>query len=217
MAERTRSQRLTRLADSYLYVCTPARTDLETFATSVTAAGVDALQVREKGVEARAELALIALVAEGVRTHGALLSVNDRADLAVLAGADILHVGQGDLSPADARRVVGPEMLIGLSTHTPEQAHDAANDPDVDYFCAGPVYATPTKPGRPAVGLAQIRAAAEVANGKPWFAIGGIDLSNLDDVMAAGALRVVVVRAVTGAADPEKAAIELRNRLRAPR
>ena len=217
MVEPTRDARLARLGDAQLYVCTPRRPDLADFTRSVCAAGVDAIQLREKDLEAAAELASISALAVAAREYGALVSVNDRADLAVVAGADILHVGQGDLTPAQARRIVGPEMLIGTSTHTPEQASAAAGDSEVDYFCAGPVHATPTKPGRPAAGLEQVRAAASVAEGKPWFAIGGIDLDNLDGVMAAGARRVVVVRAVTDAMNPGFAASALRDRLRTAR
>ena len=217
MADPTRSARLELLARAALYVCTPARVDLADFAAAVCAGGVDALQVRQKGLEAREELDLINAVSGPVRAHGALLSVNDRADLAVLSGADILHLGQRDLAPREARHIVGPDMLIGLSTHTREQAELAVQDPDVDYFCAGPVHATPTKPGRPAAGLDQVRAAAQVAAGKPWFAIGGIDEQTIGAVLDAGATRIVVVRAVTEAPDPEKAAFALRSLLGASR
>lgn len=146
------------------------------------------------------------------RRHGKLLAVNDRADLAVAAGADVLHVGQRDLSPATARRIVGPDVLIGLSSHSAEQATAAAADPDVDYFCVGPLWATPTKPGRPQIGLAPI---GSVASSRPWFAIGGIDEANLNQVLTAGASRVVVVRALTESDDPGAAAARIAGRLAA--
>jgi thiamine-phosphate pyrophosphorylase len=134
--------------------------------------------------------------------------LNDRPDLAIAAGADGVHVGQDDLPVADVRRIVGPDMLIGLSTHSPEQ-FDAGLASDADYLSAGPVWETPTKQGRPAAGLEVIRHAAANA-GKPWFAIGGIDTSNIGEVIDAGASRAVVVRAIRDAADPRAVAAELR-------
>lgn len=227
-----RSATLARLADARLYLCTglcpaPAHarrpdpvtepreqasadlTALAEFARSAVAGGVDLLQVREKHVEAGAELAALAAVAGPVRAGGALLAVNDRADVALLAGADVLHVGQGDLTPAQAHRLA-PDVAVGLSTHDPDQLAAALEDPDVDYVCVGPVWATPTKPGRPAAGLDLVRAAAESGTSKPWFAIGGIDADTVREVVAAGASRIVVVRAVTQADDPAAAAAALR-------
>jgi thiamine-phosphate pyrophosphorylase len=147
--------------------------------------------------------------------HGALLAVNDRADVAYAAGADVLHLGQDDLPPATARRIVGPGPLIGLSTHDAAQAGQAAAEPSADYFCAGPVWPTPTKPGRAAPGLPLVAHAAALGAPRPWFAIGGIGEAELDEVLAAGARRVVVVRAITQAADPGAAAARLAARLRA--
>jgi thiamine-phosphate pyrophosphorylase len=126
----------------------------------------------------------------------------------------VLHLGQDDLPAAAARQIVGPDTLIGLSTHSADQAAAAAASPDVDYFCAGPVWPTPTKPGRPAPGLVLVRYAAGLAAARPWFAIGGISADNLGEVLAAGARRVVVVRAITEAADPAAAAAALATRLR---
>jgi thiamine-phosphate pyrophosphorylase len=209
-----------RLAGARLYLCVGARPDLAAFLDRVLPNGVDVVQLREKHLEARDELALCAVVRDAAERHGALFAVNDRADLARTAGADVLHLGQRDLPPATARAIVGPDVLIGLSSHAPAETAAAAEDPDVDYFCAGPTWATPTKPGRPAAGLALVEHAARVAGGagdagaRPWFAIGGIDLGNLDEVLAAGATRVVVVRALTGAADPAAAARDLAARLR---
>jgi thiamine-phosphate pyrophosphorylase len=203
------------LSDARLYLCTDARRrqgDLVEFLDAVLAGGVDIVQLREKQLEAADELDLLTVFAAACRRHGKLLAVNDRADLAVAAGADVLHVGQRDLSPATARRIVGPDVLIGLSSHSTEQATVAAADPDVDYFCVGPIWATPTKPGRPHTGLAPVGA---VASGKPWFAIGGIDETNLEQVLAAGARRVVVVRALTESDDPGAAAARIAGRLAA--
>ncbi len=209
------------LDQARLYLCTDARRrqgDLEQFLDAVLAAGVDVVQLREKRLEAREELELLRVFAAAARRHRRLLAVNDRADVAVAAGPDILHLGQDDLPLPVARRVIGPEMLIGRSTHTPEQVEQALTDEQLGYFCVGPTWATPTKPGRPAAGLGLLRYAvrrgAEMGtSAPPWFAIGGIDLGTLDEVLEAGARRVVVVRAVTEADDPAGAVRELVRRL----
>jgi thiamine-phosphate pyrophosphorylase len=211
----TPADRSARLARSRLYLCTDGRRssgDLAEFLDAVLRGGVDLVQIREKGLEAREELALLAVASSACERHGALLAVNDRADLAVVSGADVLHLGQDDLPVPAARAVVGPDVLIGLSTHGPAQA--AVVPDDVDYFCSGPVWATPTKAGRDAVGVSAVRDAAARAGGRPWFAIGGVAAGErLDAVIAAGARRVVVVRALTEAPDPEAAARELCERL----
>ncbi|MFG1921292.1 thiamine phosphate synthase [Cryptosporangium sp. NPDC048952] len=199
-----------RLADARLYLCTPDRPDLAEFADAALAGGVDVIQLREKGIEARHELERLEILQAACRKHGALLAVNDRADVALAAGADVLHLGQDDLPVEHARRILGDDVLIGRSTHDPAQADAAAAQPGVDYFCAGPCWPTPTKLGRPAAGLDLIR---HVHTERPWFAIGGIDESRLDEVTQAGATRIVVVRAITEAADPEEAARNLRARI----
>src|SRR5690625_4908377 len=270
------ARRRDRLATARLYVCMDLSRGLEgllEFADSAFRGGVDILQVRDKHAEARAELEALRALRQIADRHGALLAANDRADVAALAGVDVLHLGQGDLSTADARTVVGPDVLIGRSTRTVEQLHEADQDPGIDYFCTGPIWSTPTKPGRAAVGLELARAAAQRGEGpgsagrpggadpadgdgsadgadgagpadravrigradqgerqggadpadgagapggvdragrKPFFAIGGIDLVRVPEVVAAGADRIVVVRAVTEATDPEQAARELR-------
>jgi thiamine-phosphate pyrophosphorylase len=201
-----------RLEQARLYLCTPDRPDLAEFLEQVLAGGVDIVQLREKGVEARRELELLAIVGEVAARHGALWSVNDRADVAHVAGADVLHLGQDDLPVAAARRIISPYMLVGRSTHDEAQVDAAAVEEGVDYFCVGPTWPTPTKPGRPAPGLALTRHAA-ATSGRPWFAIGGIDLGNLQQVLDAGATRVVVVRALTEAADPRTAAKAFKARL----
>ncbi len=210
-----------RLADARLYLCTDARReqgDLPEFLDAVLASGVDIVQLREKGMEAAEELEHLAVFAEACRRHGALLAVNDRADVAHAAASDVLHLGQGDLPVPAARALLGDDVLIGRSTHSPAEADAALAEPGVDYFCTGPCWPTPTKPGRPAPGLSLVRHAAERTAGqpgaRPWFAIGGIDAGTLDEVLEAGARRVVVVRALTEAEDPGAAAAALARRLR---
>jgi thiamine-phosphate pyrophosphorylase len=207
-----------RLATARLYLCTDARErqgDLPGFLDKVLAAGVDIVQLRQKGLEAREELGFLGILRAACDRHGALLAVNDRADVAVAAGADVLHVGQGDLPPDVARQIIGPGPILGLSTHSEAEAAGAAVDDSIDYFCAGPVWPTPTKPGRPAPGLGLISYAASLAATRPWFAIGGIDETSIGDVIDAGARRVVVVRAITEADDPGAAASRLASRLAA--
>jgi thiamine-phosphate pyrophosphorylase len=209
-----------RLADARLYLCTGARRqtgDLPQFLDAVLGAGVDIVQLREKGLEAREELDLLAVFADACRRHERLLAVNDRADLALAAGADVLHLGQDDLPVPVARRILGPGPLIGRSSHDPCQAGAAAAEPGADYFCAGPVWVTPTKPGRPATGLGLLAHVARQRPARPWFAIGGISLRRLGDVLAAGATRVVVVRAITDADDPAAAARGFTQQLRGGR
>jgi thiamine-phosphate pyrophosphorylase len=213
-----------RLADARLYLCTGARRDsrdLAEFADAALAGGVDVLQLREKSdagapLEAREEIAALEVLAEACARHGALLAVNDRADIALAVGADVLHLGQDDLPVPVARRIIGDDPLIGRSTHTEREAAVAAVEPGVDYFCVGPCWPTPTKPGRPAPGLDLIRAVAASGSDRPWFGIGGIDRRDrLEEVIAAGARRIVVVRAITEADDPTAAARALADRLRA--
>jgi thiamine-phosphate pyrophosphorylase len=205
------------LADARLYLCTDARRsrgDLADFLDAVLAGGVDVIQLREKGLEAREELRLLEVFAAAAERHGKLWAVNDRADLAVVSGAPVLHLGQDDLPVALARRLADDDIVIGRSSHDPAQFDAEIRDASVDYVCAGPTWVTPTKPGRPAAGLDLLAHAAAASRARPWFAIGGIDLANLDDVMARGARRVVVVRAITEASDPGAAAAEFARRLR---
>jgi thiamine-phosphate pyrophosphorylase len=196
------------IVDARLYLCTDSRSeygDLAEFADAVLGAGVDVIQLREKGIEARAELAALEVLADACRRHDRLLAVNDRADVALAAGADVLHLGQDDLPVPWARKVVGPDVVIGRSSHSVAESEAAATEEGVGYFAVGPCWPTPTKPGRPAPGLDLIRHVAGLGTDRPWFAIGGIDLERLPEVVAAGARRVVVVRAVTEAPDPAAA------------
>jgi thiamine-phosphate pyrophosphorylase len=211
-------RRRERLAAATLYLCMDARErqgDLASFLDAVLSSGVDIVQLRQKGLEAGSELRYLDLFRAACSRHGALLAVNDRADIAFASGADVLHLGQDDLPPATAREIIGPGPLIGLSTHSSGQAGAAAQDRVADYFCAGPVWPTPTKPGRPAPGLPLIRKVAGLKSQRPWFAIGGIDESTLPLVLDAGARRVVVVRALTEAADPAAATRRLAAQLAA--
>jgi thiamine-phosphate pyrophosphorylase len=206
------------LDDARLYLCTDSRSrtgDLAEFLDAVLANGVDVVQLREKGLEAREEIRLLSVFAAAAERHGALFAVNDRADVARAVGAPVLHLGQDDLPVRIARDIVGPDALIGRSTHSPEQADAARIEPGVAYYCAGPVWTTPTKPGRPAAGVDLIAHAAAHEDDRPWFAIGGIEsLERLDEVLARGARRVVVVRAITEASDPGAAAAAFAARLR---
>jgi len=196
-----------RLADARLYLVCDARPDA--FIEAALRGGVDILQLRIKQPPGDDELLAAAQgYARLCSAHGALFILNDRPDLVARAGADGVHVGQDDMPVATAREIVGSERLIGLSTHTPAQIA-AGGETDADYIGVGPVYATPTKPGRPAVGTALVAHAAEHAR-TPFFAIGGIDLTNVDAVRAAGAQRIAVVRALTDADDPEAIARALR-------
>jgi thiamine-phosphate pyrophosphorylase len=189
------------LADRRLYLVTPVRPDFAAFLGAAIRGGVDVVQVRERSLPDGKLLDSLAEARAATAAHGVPFGVNDRPDLAVLAQADFVHVGQHDI-PVEAARGFG--LPVGLSTHAPGEI-DAARS---DYIAVGPVHATPTKEGRSPVGLELVRYAA--ANARlPWFAIGGIDASNVADVVAAGATRIAVVRAIVEADDPESAAHDL--------
>jgi thiamine-phosphate pyrophosphorylase len=167
-------RRRQRLGDSHLYVVTGARTeqgDLPKFLETVLDAGTDVIQLREKEAEAGDLLRWAEPFREAADRHGALFVINDRPDVALAAGADGVHVGQNDLPPHLVRDLVGPDVLIGLSTHDEVQLRVAAGE--ADYVCVGPVHETPTKPGRAATGVELVRIAA-ASEPRPWFAIGGI-------------------------------------------
>jgi thiamine-phosphate pyrophosphorylase len=193
-----------RLLQARLYLVCDDRPD--DFLRAALSGGVDLVQLRCKAASDDAILAAAERFARLCAEHGALFILNDRPDLAARVGADGVHVGQDDLGVAAARELVGPERLVGLSTHTPAQIGAAAG---VDYIGVGPVHATPTKPGRPAVGVELVRYASAHAS-VPFFAIGGITAANVAAVRAAGARRIAVVRAITEAGSPERAARELR-------
>ena len=174
--------------------------------------GVDMVQLRDKELDDGSLLEAAARFRAACREHGALFWLNDRPDLALAAGADGVHVGQDDTAPGEVRELVGDRLLIGVSTHSAEQ-FDAELESEADQLSVGPVWETPTKPGRPAAGLDYVRHAAAAGGEPPWFAIGGIDEANVGQVVEAGARRVVVVRAIRDAADPERAARSLREAL----
>ncbi len=214
------SDRRARLAAAKLYlVCdaNPGGRALPDVIRPAIAGGVEIVQLRDKELGDE-ELVAVANAARALCERlGALLIVNDRPLVARESGADGLHVGQDDMPVAEARAIVGPDVLLGLSTHAPgeiDAAVRATGDgmPLVDYIGVGPVHETPTKPGRPAVGPELVRYAAEHA-AVPFFAIGGLDRPNLDEVLDAGATRVVVLRAIADAEDPRAAAEALRARL----
>src|SRR5687768_350411 len=198
-----------RLATARLYLVCDARP--REWLQAAVRGGVDLLQLRDKTLD---DGGLVA-AARAFREAGALFILNDRPDLVEACGADGVHVGQDDASPAQARALVGPERIVGRSTHAPEQADAAEADPDVDYLAVGPVHATPTKPGRPAAGLGYVSYAARTV-ATPWFAIGCLDATNVGEVAERGASRIVVVRAIAEADDPEAAARALRTALEAP-
>ncbi|GAA1164063.1 thiamine phosphate synthase [Nesterenkonia sandarakina] len=218
-----------RLSGSRLYVCT----DLQRFVTRPEAGpvdeldfdalrefyvacytgGVDIIQVRDKQVTVQTEIAALVLLRQVADEYGGLSAANDRADVALITGVDVFHVGQEDLSTQEARLVLGDDVVIGRSCQTIEQVREADSDIGLDYYCTGPIWETPTKPGRAAVGLELPAQAARLGSRKTFFAIGGIDASNIGEVTAAGADRVVVVRAVTQASDPTASAEALRQQL----
>jgi thiamine-phosphate pyrophosphorylase len=197
-----------KLVEAKLYLVAPAKLRAGTLAEltpELIAAGVDIIQLREKELEAGAVLRLAEPIAEACARSGIPFIVNDRPDIALALRAAGVHVGQDDIPVAIARRIVG-RSIVGLSTHS--KADIAAVPAETDYIAVGPVFSTPTKPGRPAVGLDLVTHAAENVS-IPWFAIGGIDSSNITSVLDAGARRVVVVRAITEAGDPVAEAREL--------
>ncbi|HZA26070.1 MAG TPA: thiamine phosphate synthase [Actinomycetota bacterium] len=197
------SERRDRLDRARLYLVSGAdHEDLSGFLDAVLEAGVDAVQIREKDAEAGDVIRRGEVFREMAERHGALFIVNDRPDIALALDADGVHLGQNDLPVEVARGILGPDAIIGLSTHSRDQLDAAPTE--ADYVCVGPIWETPTKAGRPAVGVDLVRYAAEHER-RPWFAIGGINTDNLPQVVAAGARRIVVVRAVTKAPDPRSA------------
>ena len=205
-----------RMNDARLYLVAPARLTagrLADLVPELVAAGVDLIQLREKEAEAGEVLRLGGPVLEACREAGVPLIINDRPDIAIALRADGVHVGQGDLPIEFTRRLI-EDGIVGLSTHAPGEIDRALSRSDlIDYFAVGPCFTTPTKPGRPAAGLDLVRYAVEQHTMLPWFAIGGINEANLDEVIASGATRVVVVRAITEATDPISAAEILKKRL----
>ena len=202
-----------RIGGVHLYLVCDRRP--RAFLEAALRGGVDMIQLRDKSLDDDGLVTAAREFRAAADGAGALFILNDRPDLVAACEADGVHLGQDDGSAQAARASIGPGRILGRSTHAPAQAAAAAADADVDYLAVGPVHVTPTKPGRPAAGLAYVEwAAANVT--KPWFAIGGIDAANVGAVSARGATRIVVVRAIAAAADPESAARVLRERLEAP-
>ena len=202
------AHRRARLNDAHLYFVAD-RAGLERALDGALRGGADVVQLRDKTATDEEILAAAAWAAERCAAHGALFVVNDRPDLAVRARADGVHVGQDDTPVDEARATVGDDAIVGLSTHSIAQA-DAGAVSGADYIAVGPVHATPTKEGRPAIGLDPVRHAAAHVRAVPWFAIGGIDPGTVGAVAGAGARRAVIVRAIAHAADPEAATRALR-------
>jgi thiamine-phosphate pyrophosphorylase len=215
MATRHAGQtRRERLSSARLYLvagAAPGGGPLGEVLEGAIAGGVDVFQLREKDLPDEQLLDAAAVAREACERAGALFIVNDRPELALAAGADGVHVGQDDMPVGEVRALVGCDALVGLSTHARDEI-DAADPGVVDYIGVGPVFETPTKPGRAAVGFDLVRYAAARAR-VPFFAIGGLDAGNLDQAIAAGARRVCVLRAVGEATDPQAAARALATRL----
>ncbi|SEQ62181.1 thiamine-phosphate pyrophosphorylase [Microlunatus flavus] len=211
-----------RLRAARLYLCTDAREaqgDLEDFLRAAVAGGVDVVQIRQRGMSRDAELAALEVARSVAAASSTIVAVHESARLAEKFAADMLHLGADEGSARRARRRLHEWALVGRSAHSTDQLDEALADDDVSYVSIGPVHATPVEPDVAPVGLDLVRHAARVAPvadvaSKPWFAVGGISADTLDDVLAAGARRVVVVRAITEAADPQAAARALKDRLR---
>jgi thiamine-phosphate pyrophosphorylase len=196
------------IGERRLYLCTPDRSDLASFVESTIRGGVDVVQLREKDLGAKALLRRAAIVRRVCAAHGVPFIVNDRPDLALEAGADGVHLGQEDAPSTLARRLLGPDAIIGLSTHSPEDL-DGALDQPVDYLSAGPVVPTPTKPGRPGTGTDYLTLAAD-RSPRPVFVTGGVTPETVGGLVACGARHFVVVRFLTESSDPERSARALR-------
>jgi len=204
-------ERRIKLETARLYLCTSIRdggADLARFLDAVLSHGVDIVQMREKSADAEAQREAAKVFRRLADEHAALFVMNDDPDLAASSDADGVHLGQEDMQPEKAREILGNEFLIGRSTHSPEELARALDEP-VDYLGVGPVNETPTKPGRPGVGLDYVSYAAKEST-KPFFVTGGMDPQTVRPVLEAGATRVVVVRALTEAKDPAAVAKALR-------
>jgi thiamine-phosphate pyrophosphorylase len=208
------ADRRARLAAARLYLVVDAAPEPHTLPDLLRAAaagGVDIVELRDKSLSDD-ELAAVANAARALCERiGLLLTVDDRPAVALEVGADGVHVGQDDMPAEDVRLLLGPDMLIGLSTHSEQEIAAAAGAP-VDYISVGPVHESQTKPGRAAMGAPLLRYAAGHAR-VPFFAVGGLNAGNLAEALAAGASRIAVSHAVLAAQDPEQAARALREQL----
>lgn len=204
----------TKLGGRRLYLCTGDRPDLAEFLGACIRGGVDVVQLRDKHLDARPLIERARLARAVCAEAGVPFILNDRPDLALACGADGVHVGQDDSPPVVAREILGPDAIVGLSTHAPIEWDAAVGEP-VDYLSAGPVMPTPTKPGRPGTGLGYLEYASSIDTGRhiPWFVTGGVTPETLPAMAAAGARRFVVVRYLTEAVDAEASARALREAL----
>jgi len=204
---------VTALEGRRLYLCTADRPDLEDFLRECIRGGVDVVQLRDKRLDARDLISRAERAMAVCAEHGVPFVLNDRPDLALAAGADGVHVGQDDTPPAVARQILGPDAIVGLSTHALSEWAAAESEP-VDYLSAGPVTPTPTKPGRPGTGVGYLREVASTPqgrlDGRPWFVTGGVTPETIPAMAAAGARRFVVVRYLTESGEPQSAARALR-------
>jgi len=197
------------LSGRRLYLCTPDRPDLADFLAACIEGGVDVVQLRDKNLDARLLIARARVAAEVCRAHGVPFVLNDRPDLALEVGADGVHVGQDEAPVSLARRILGPGAIVGLSTHSESDLAAAAAE-DVSYISAGPVEATPTKPGRAGTGVGYV-SLASARSSVPVFVTGGVTPERIPALTSAGVRHFVVVRFLTRAADPHRAARALRD------
>ena len=200
---------MAELGNRRLYLCTPDRPDLERFIEACIRGGVDIVQLRDKQLDAKPLLERARLAVRVRRGLGVPFILNARPDLALAVGADGVHVGQDDAPPELCRRILGPDAIIGFSTHAPAELDAALDEPAADYVSVGPVVPTPTKPGRRGTGLEYVEYAAAKAS-RPWFVTGGASPETVPAIAKAGATRFVAVRWLTESTDPEAAARALR-------
>ena len=196
------------LNDRRLYLCVPHRDDLVTFLPAVLRGGVDVVQLREKDLDDETRIADANVMVPICREFGVPFIMNDSPELAVAVGADGVHVGQDDVSVSHCRELMGYEALVGLSTHSTEEFDDALNQM-ATYLSAGPIVATPTKPGREGTGM-KYAVASQARSDRPVFVTGGVNAENISELVVAGLRHFVVVRALTEATDPEGAARRIR-------
>jgi thiamine-phosphate pyrophosphorylase len=199
------------LDDRHLYLCVAHREDLATFLPAVLRGGVDVVQLREKNLDDETRITDATLMVPICREFGVPFIMNDSPELAVTVGADGVHVGQDDVSVSRCRELLGYDAIVGLSTHSTQEFDDALNQM-ATYFSAGPITATPTKPGRVATGITYA-VASQARSDRPVFVTGGVNASNVAALVVAGLRHFVVVRALTEANDPEAAAKAIRGQL----
>ncbi len=192
----------------HLYLCVPHREDLATFLPAVLRGGVDVVQLREKVLDNEVRIADATLMVAICQTFDVPFIMNDSPELALEVGADGVHVGQEDVRVSRCRELLGPDAIVGLSTHSPLEFDEALNQ-SATYFSAGPIVVTPTKPGRAGTGV-NYAVASQARSDRPVFVTGGVNADNVAGLVGAGLRHFVVVRALTEANDPEGAARRIR-------